>query len=130
MRSKAEERDEYEAEPDAGGGSGGKRWWCGDAAEVGGAAHKKARSCSLDLWISASTSTGGAGARSAGGRASFLEPLPAPAPEERMQGVRGRGHLPAPAREEQMQGVRGGEHLSAPAPEEQVQGVRGLGWSR
>ena len=49
----AEEREKYEAETDAargdGGGSGGKRRQCGDAAEAGGAAHKKARSRSLDI---------------------------------------------------------------------------------
>ena len=54
------------------------------------------------------------------------EPLPAPAHQEQMQGVRGGEHLPAPARKEQMQGVRGGEHLPAPAHQEPMQGVRGV----
>jgi len=53
------------------------------------------------------------------------EHLPAPAPKEPMQGVRGREHLPAPAHQEHMQGVRGGGHLPAPAHQEQMQGVRG-----
>ena len=44
------------------------------------------------------------------------------------RGRRGGGrreHLPAPAPEEQMQGVRGGEHLPAQVQEEHMQGVRG-----
>jgi hypothetical protein len=53
------------------------------------------------------------------------EHLPAPAPQEQMQGVRGGEHLPAPAPQEQMQGVRGREHLPASAHQEQMQGVRG-----
>ena len=51
--------------------------------------------------------------------------LSAPAPKEQMQGVRGGEPLPAPAHQEPMQGVRGGEHLPAPAPKEPMQGVRG-----
>jgi hypothetical protein len=58
--------------------------------------------------------------RRGGGR---REHLPAPAPEEQMQGVRGGEHLPAPAPKGPMQGVRGGEPLPAPAPEEHMQGV-------
>jgi hypothetical protein len=57
------------------------------------------------------------------------EPLPAPAHQEQMQGVRGGEHLPAPAQKEPMQGVRGGEHLPAPAHQEPMQGVRGGGAS-
>jgi hypothetical protein len=53
--------------------------------------------------------------------------LPAPAPKEPMQGVRGREHLPAPAPKKHMQGVRGGGHLPAPARKEAMQGVRGVG---
>ena len=54
--------------------------------------------------------------------------LPAPAPEEQMQEVRGREHLPAPAPKERLQGVRGRGHLSAPAPTEQAYGLpRGSG---
>ena len=66
------------------------------------------------------------GPRNGGRRAQeATQSLPAPAPEEHMQGVRGGKHLPAPASEERMQGVWGGEHLPAPAPEEHMQGVWG-----
>jgi hypothetical protein len=39
-------------------------------------------------------------------------------------------HLPAPAPEEPMQGVRGREHLPSQAPKEPMQGVRGAGCAR
>ncbi len=39
------------------------------------------------------------------------EHLPTPAPQEHMQGVRGREPLPALAHQEPMQGVRGREQL-------------------
>ena len=43
--------------------------------------------------------------------------LPAPAPKEPMQGVRGREHLPAPTHQEPMQGVpRGGGYVDAGRP--------------
>jgi len=42
----------------------------------------------------------------------------APAPEERLQAVRGRLHLREQPPEERMQGVRRGEHLPAPAEKE------------
>ena len=89
--------------------------------------------------VSARTSGRGANARSAGAGASARtsasgadagghEHLPAPAPEEPMQGVRGREHLPAPAHQEPMQGVRGRGPLPAPAHQEHMQGVRGRGY--
>ena len=58
------------------------------------------------------------------------EHLRAPAHQEPMQGVGGRGHLRAPPHQEPMQGVRGGGHLRAPARKEQMQGVRGGGHLR
>jgi len=65
---------------------------------------------------SARISAGGADARSAGGRASAR--TSASGANARSAGGE---HLPAPAREEQMQGVRGSRHLPAPAREKLMQ---------
>jgi hypothetical protein len=66
--------------------------------------------------MSARTTARGAGARSAGERASAR--ISAGGADARSVGGR---HLPAPAREEQMQGVRGSRHLPAPAREKLMQ---------
>ena len=70
------------------------------------------------------------GLRTGGRRAQeATQSLPAPAQEERVQGVRGDEHLPAPAQEKPMQGVWADEHLPAPAQKKLLQGVRAGGQS-